>query len=161
MMLLANPDSHFSPQKPINIMGHFLYKASSREKSQVSPLAKDEAVPPFPKGGRRIWCNMQTFQQFKNTSQTCSDAGDCSHRFILLPVTRHSSLITLITSPDHVWIAETLTTTHVSLFHNIFSSQNCDYLITYLITIYYYVDYLSRRSKILKTENWKLKTEIL
>jgi hypothetical protein len=27
-MLLANPDSHFSPHKPINIMGDFLHKAS-------------------------------------------------------------------------------------------------------------------------------------
>ena len=33
---------------------------------------------------------------------------------LLSPVTRHSSLITLITSPDHIWIAETLTTTHFS-----------------------------------------------
>jgi hypothetical protein len=100
---------------------------------------------------------MQTFRRFRNISQTWSSAGDCSHRFIPV-ITRHSSLITLTTSPDYVWIAETLIPTHVSLFHAILSLQNYDYLITYLIAICCYVDYLSRRSKIrkLKTESRKL-----
>ena len=43
MMLLANPGSHFSPHKPIDIMGHFFHKASFREEPQV---------PPFPKAVR-------------------------------------------------------------------------------------------------------------
>jgi hypothetical protein len=94
---------------------------------------------------------MQTFQKFRNIAQNC----------LREPVTRHSLLITLTTSPHHVWIAETLTTTHVSTAPWYFHPEKFDYLITYLITIYYYVDYLSRRSKNLKTENWKRKTEIL
>jgi hypothetical protein len=61
--------------------------------------------------------------------------------------------ITMITSPDYVWIPESLVPNHVSLFHTIFSSQDCDYLITYTMTIYYYIHYLSRTSKNLKTEN--------
>jgi len=65
--------------------------------------------------------------------------------------------ITLITSPDYVWIAESLNPTHVSTALWYFYGKNCDYLITYTITIYHYVDYLSRRSKIrkMKTENRK------
>ena len=63
-------------------------------------------------------------------------------------------VITLITSLDHVWIAETLNPTHVSNVLWYFRSGKCYYLITYLITIYYYVDYLPGRSKILKTRDW-------
>ena len=124
-------------------------------KGVVSYVAQE----PAPRRGLgEIWCNVQTFQEFRNTSQTCSGAGDCSHRFILLPVTRHSSLITLITYPDYVWIAGSLIPTHVSSVSWFLRPEKSDYLITYLITIYYYIYYLSRRSKILKTQDWKQKT---
>ena len=42
-----------------------------------------------------------------------------------------------------------------------FSSEKYDRLIAYTMAIYYYIYYLPGRSKILKTENWKQKTEIL
>jgi hypothetical protein len=68
--------------------------------------------------------------------------------------------ITLTTSPDYVRIAQSLIPTHFSTLLWSFRPGKFDYLITYLITIYYYVDYLPGRSKNLKTENWKRKTEI-
>jgi hypothetical protein len=86
---------------------------------------------------------MQTFQKCRNIAQTRSRK----------PVTPHPLLITLTTSPDHVWIAETLTKTHVSTVPWYFRPEKFDYLITYSVTIYYYVDYLPGRSKNLKTEN--------
>ena len=89
---------------------------------------------------------MQTFQKFRNIAQTCL-------REIALIDSSLLSPVTLTTSPGYVWIAESLNPTHVSLFYTIFSSDNSDYLTTYTMTIYYYVDYLSRGSKNLKTEN--------
>jgi hypothetical protein len=74
-------------------------------------------------------------------------AGDCPMYSSLL------SPVTLITSSDYVWIAESLIPTHFSGVAWYFHQRNFDYLITYLITIHYYVDYLSRRSRTLKTEN--------
>ena len=56
--------------------------------------------------------------------------------------------IRLITSPDQVLIAESLNPTHYSDALWYFRPKEFDYLITYMITIYYYIHYLSRRSKI-------------
>jgi hypothetical protein len=67
-------------------------------------------------------------------------------------------LVTLTTSPDYGRIAQSLIPTHVSTVLWSFRPGKFDYLITYLIAICCYVDYLSRRSKIrkLKTESRKL-----
>jgi hypothetical protein len=61
---------------------------------------------------------MQTLQKFKKISQTC----------LREPVTRHPSLITLTTSPEHVRIAQNLTTTHVSDVSWYFHPEKFDYL---------------------------------
>ncbi len=39
LMLLANPDSHFSPQKPINIMGD---RSSIQHSARIAPELKTE-----------------------------------------------------------------------------------------------------------------------
>jgi hypothetical protein len=48
-----------------------------------------------------------------------------------------------------IWIAESFNPDVLWRFRQ----KRSDYLITYSMTIYYYVDYLSRGSKNLKTEN--------
>jgi len=106
---------------------------------------------------------MQTFQKFQNISQTCSGAGDCSHRFILI-ITRHPSLVTLITSPDYVWIAESLNLTHDLDVLWYFHQENMITSITYTIANCYYMHYLAIETESLeslKTKGQKLKTEIL
>ena len=98
-------------------------------------------------GNNTIRCNMQTFQKLRNIPQTC----------LRELVTRHSSLITLITSPDHVWIAQTLTPTHVSTVLRYSHPEKFDYL--------HYLHHNNLLLHILLTkeienpENWELTTE--
>ena len=106
---------------------------------------------------------MQTFQKFRNISQTCTGAVDCSHRFILI-ITCHPSLVTLITSPDYVWIAESLNLTHDLDVLWYFHQKNMITSITYTIANCYYMHYLAIETESLeslKTKGQKLKTEIL
>jgi hypothetical protein len=86
MMLLANPDSHFSLQKPIDIMGDFLQQVLQKN-LKFPPSARSEVISPFSKGGLMGICI--TCKPFKS-----------SGTFPKLPcgspslVTRHSDYFT-------------------------------------------------------------------
>ena len=67
------------------------------------------------------------------------------------PVTHHPSLVTLTTSPDYVWIAESLSLTHDSTVSQHFHQKKRDYLITYTIVIYYYMHYLAIETESLES----------
>jgi hypothetical protein len=74
--------------------------------------------------------------------------------------TRSPIDIGLTTSPDYAWIAESLNPTHDSTVLWYFHQQNRDYRLLNTMTIHYYTDYLLIEIESLKTQNWKLKTEI-
>ena len=59
--------------------------------------------------------------------------------------------ISLISSPDYVWIAESLNLTHDSTVSQHFHQKKRDYLITYTIVIYYYMHYLAIETESLES----------
>ena len=110
----------------------------------------------FPLFQRGIWCNMQTFQKFRNISQNRSGAGDCPHRFILI-ISRQSLLWLL-----HLTIYGLLNPL-TQMFYRTCMKKRDHFHYLYdanLLLIHYLViENLEPKILSLKTENRKLKTE--